>query len=71
MVRCVAYGSEKDSKFYVQTCCGEEHYGEECDCKSLGDNLTEEDAKRIAEEKSKELNVPLEFWDKSEFKRKC
>lgn len=62
MVKCVAYGSEKEGKFYVQTCCGEEHNGRECDCKSLGEDFTEGEAKELAEHKAKELNVPLEVW---------
>lgn len=64
MVRCVAYGSENGKAFYVQTCCGEEHTGNECDCKSIGENFSEEDAKNISREKASELNVPLEFWGK-------
>lgn len=62
MVKCVAYGSEKEGSFYVQTCCGEEHLGQDCDCKSLGENLTEIGAKKLAEKMAKELNVPIEVW---------
>lgn len=62
MVRSIAYGSEKEGKFYVQTCCGEEHNREECDCKSLGENFSESEAKELAEQKAKELNIPLEVW---------
>ena len=62
MVKCVAYGSEKEGEFYVQTCCGEEHNGDECDCKNIADNLDEAEAKKLAEQKAKELNVPLEVW---------
>lgn len=64
MITCVAIGSEKEGCFYVQTCCEKQHNGEECDCKSLGENLSEDEANKIAKEKSKELNVPVKFWYK-------
>lgn len=62
MIRCVAYGFEKNG-WYVQTACNETHLGQECDCATIAENLlTEEEARRLAEEKSKELNVPTEVW---------
>lgn len=64
MVKCIAIGSEKEGYFYVQTCCGEGHNGEDCDCRSLGESLSESEANKIAKEKSKELNVLVEFWCK-------
>lgn len=62
MVRCVAYGSENDGKFYVQTCCGEEHIGNDCDCNILGEDLSEVEAKELARQRAEQLNVPLEVW---------
>ena len=62
MVSCVAFGSEKEGKFYVQTCCSEEHNGGKCDCKSFGENFSKGEAKKLAEQKAKELNVPLKEW---------
>ena len=48
MIKCIVYGSEQKDKFYVQSCCGEEHVGQSCDCKSHGENLNESDAQELA-----------------------
>lgn len=61
MVKTVIYGSEEDGSFFVQTSCDEEHFGQTCDCANFGENLTLSEAKRIANQKSKELNVPIEI----------
>lgn len=62
MVRCVAYGQEKEGEFYVQTCCGEKHNGGECDCKSFGENFSEGEAKALAEQKAKQqIKIKEEF----------
>lgn len=62
MVKCIAYGSEKGGIFYVQACCDKAHNGAKCDCKSFGENFSEDEARELANQKSKELNIPLEVW---------
>jgi hypothetical protein len=62
MIKCVAIGLESKGIYYVQTSCAEEHNGNECDCKSLGEKLTKEQAEQLAEVKAKELNVPVVKW---------
>ena len=62
MIRCVAYGTEEEVNFYVQSCCNEEHVGGNCDCRSFGENFTESAAKTLALQKANELNVPVEIW---------
>lgn len=59
MIKHVLIGLEDGSRYYVQSCCGEEHLGESCDCKSYGEELSKNDAVSLAEEKSKELGVPV------------
>lgn len=61
-IRVVAYGRNSDGGYYVQTSCNEEHIGQECDCKSFGENFTEDEAKKLACKKAKELNVEVERW---------
>lgn len=59
MVKCVIYGLE-EGKYYVQTCCDEEHHGQECGCKSYAENIEhEEDAKFLAECIADKLNVSV------------
>ena len=43
-IRAIAYGTENGKDWFVQTCCGEEHYGQDCDCTSYSEKLTEEEA---------------------------
>lgn len=61
MIKNIGIGIEK-GKYYVQTCCDEEHIGQDCGCKTLIENVSEEVALEIAERKSKELNVPIDKW---------
>lgn len=61
MIKNIACGVE-DGKYYVQLCCGEEHIGKDCDCQSIGEDLSCDEAKVLAYQKSKELNVPVEYW---------
>ena len=61
VIKNIGIGLE-NGKYYAQTCCNREHKGQECDCKSLGENLTEVDAKTIAEEAANKLNVPIQKW---------
>ena len=63
MVKNIAYGSE-NGKYYVQSCCNEEHKGQECDCRTYGENLTKEEAISLANKKGEELNVSVVCWDK-------
>ena len=62
MIRSIAYGSDREGNFFVQTCCNEEHLGQECGCKNIGEHFTKDEARILAEQKSNDLNVPLEFW---------
>lgn len=57
MVKDVIYGINENEKYFVQTCCDTEHYGNLCDCVSYGENLSERKAKRIAMKLSKRFNV--------------
>lgn len=61
-VTAIAYGTNRDGSFYVQTCCSDEHLGEDCACKNLGNKLLEEEAIELAERKSKEFGVRLYKW---------
>lgn len=61
MVRCVSYGKNEQA-WFVQTCCGEEHTGKDCDCVGLGENFTECEAMKLAYRKAEELSVPVEKW---------
>lgn len=62
MVKCIAVGSDSNGKFYVQSCCTEEHLGQKCDCRSFGENLSKRKADKIAEEKARGFQVPIEYW---------
>ena len=57
MVKEVIYGTEDGMNYYVQTCCGEEHLGQDCDCREYGVNLVKEDAKILADKLSKDFKV--------------
>lgn len=59
MIKHVLIGLENGERYYIQSCCGEEHLGQSCDCKSYGEDLSKEKAVSLAKEKSKELNVPV------------
>lgn len=58
----IAYGVNDKGKYYVQTCCNEEHLGQKCDCKSFGEEFSREEAIALAQRKAKELNVPVYEW---------
>jgi len=62
MIKCVAYGSSEKDRFFVQTCCDEEHLGQDCDCKSLGEEFTIDEAVSLAHQTATKLNVPVENW---------
>lgn len=59
MVKNIMYGTENYLSYFVQTSCSEEHLGGECDCIGYGSYLSEEKAKRKAEELAEELKVPV------------
>lgn len=62
MIKTIAYGKNSDGSFYVQSACNEEHIGQQCACKSFGESFSEQDAKTLANDKAKELNVKVENW---------
>lgn len=62
MIKKIAIGANEKGKFYVQTCCEENHTGQCCDCRSLGDNLSFNEVIEIADKNSKELNVEVDIW---------
>lgn len=59
MIRNILIGLEEGNKYYVQSCCGEEHIGQSCDCKSYAEGLSKKEAISLANKKSKELNIPV------------
>lgn len=61
VIKNIGIGLE-NGEYYVQTCCKGEHKGQECDCKTLIENVSQYEAIELAEEKSKELNVPIQKW---------
>lgn len=61
MIKNIGIGFEK-GKYYVQTCCGEEHIGQKCDCKTLIEDVPEKMALKISKKNSKKLNVPIDKW---------
>ena len=62
MIKCVAYGVN-GNMFYIQTCCGDEHRGQDCDCKTYAEGIaSESDAKVLAEALAAKWNVPVENW---------
>ena len=40
---------EDNKKFFVQTCCGDEHYGQSCGCLPLAYVNCREGAKQVAQ----------------------
>lgn len=58
----IAYGTEDGVNYFVQTCCGEEHYGQDCDCKSYGESYKGDKARELAEELAKGLGVDCDRW---------
>lgn len=61
MIENIGIGLE-NGKYYVQTCCGEEHLGHKCDCNILIENVSEHEAIKIANKKCEDLNVPIQKW---------
>ena len=61
MIKSILCGKDEDNKFYVQQCCGEEHLGQQCECKSLGLYSSLNEAKKIAYAKGKELSVEVKI----------
>lgn len=60
-IRCIAYGQEHD-EYFVQGCCNEPHLGQKCGCHNFGEHLSKEEAEKLANEKAKFYNVPIEKW---------
>jgi len=58
----VAYGTENGNDWFVQTCCNEEHYGNDCNCKSYGEKFTEIEAEKIANDLAEIHHVSVEKW---------
>lgn len=61
-IKSIAYGTEDGINYFVQTCCGEEHYGQDCDCKNYGEKFTEAEAKKVADELAEKHAVNIERW---------
>lgn len=62
MIKNIAIGKE-NNRYYIQTCCNEEHYGQRCDCETIRDNiLTEKEAIKIARKIQKIRKVPIVKW---------
>lgn len=60
MIKCILWGqSENKREYFVQTCCGEEHLGQTCDCKVILDKLTRLEAEGFALRQAAELKVPM------------
>ena len=63
MIERIAWGINDNMSYFVQQCCNEEHKGQQCDCKILYDNVAgEEQAKKLAKTKAKELGVKCVEW---------
>ena len=59
MVKNIMYGTENYLSYFVQTSCDSEHLGGECDCVNYGSFLSEEKARKFAEELANEFMVPI------------
>ena len=59
MVKNILYGTEDNQNFFVQTSCGEEHLGQDCDCKSYGIYRNEAIAKYKTKEIGDIFKVPV------------
>ena len=59
MIKNIMYGTENYVSYFVQTCCAEEHLGEECDCINYGSFLSEDKARRFAETLAEKFMVPV------------
>lgn len=56
---CFLYGSDNGGQtYFVQTCCDQEHTGNECGCCSLGEDFTKEEAEARAQKLSSMFNLP-------------
>lgn len=62
MIINTAYGPKANGKYYAQTCCDQDHLGGPCDCQTLGEDLSREKAKALAQHKAGELDVPCHRW---------
>lgn len=59
MIKNIIFGTEDNKAYYVQASCDQEHLGQPCECKSYGEGLTEIEAKKLAHDLGKSLNVPV------------
>lgn len=60
MVKNIMYGTEDYVSYFVQTSCNEKHLGQSCDCVNLASFLSEERARKFAEQLAEELMVPVQ-----------
>ena len=58
-IQCLLYGSDNGGQsYFVQTCCDQDHLGNDCGCRSLGENFSKEEAEAFAKDLSLKFNLP-------------
>ena len=62
MIKSIAYGLNNNGTCFVQSCCSLEHNGENCECKSFGENYSKTQAKKLAKNLAIKYSVPLNKW---------
>lgn len=62
MIESVAYGKNSNGLYYVQKNCNKEHNGEQCECESLGEAFSKQEAQELAKAEANTVGVKVEVW---------